>query len=290
MGWLRAAARRRTQWVLDGYGPGMGLKKQFRSPAEGEFLFEINDTPLEEILTSFGGWPLFLRTARSLGLAARVHHHLQLKQRRWGLDEASCVESFLALTAVGGECFDDFDVLRKDAGMAAMLGYELPSPEAARKFPCQFHDQEKIEQAQQQQLDLARASIIPGESEALAGLAAVNRDVVSELGRRCADQKIATAGLDATIIASRKREAQPTYQGATGYQPLLALWAELDVVLADQFRNGNTPATQEPLAVAQRAFGALPETVTEYYFRGDAACYETDLLDWLRDDKRQKGP
>jgi len=42
------AARRRTQWVLDGYGPGMGLKKQFRSPAEGEFLFEIDDTPLDD--------------------------------------------------------------------------------------------------------------------------------------------------------------------------------------------------------------------------------------------------
>ncbi len=64
------AARRRTQWVLDGYGPGMGLKKQFRSPAEGEFLFEIDATPLDEILTSFGGLPLFLRTARRLGLAA----------------------------------------------------------------------------------------------------------------------------------------------------------------------------------------------------------------------------
>ena len=47
-----------------------------------------------------------------------------------------------------------------------------------------MHDQEKIEQAQQQQLDLQRASVIPAESEALAGLAAVNRDVVGEFGRR----------------------------------------------------------------------------------------------------------
>ncbi len=160
----------------------MGLKKQFRSPAEGEFLFAIDDTPLEEILTSFGGLPLFLRTARSL--AASVQRNLQLKQRRRGLDEASSVESFLALNAAGGACLDDFDVLREDAGMAAMLGYEPPLPAAARKFLYQFHDEKKIEQAQQQQLDLQRPSIIPAESEALAGLAAVNRDVVGELGRR----------------------------------------------------------------------------------------------------------
>ncbi len=96
--------------------------------------------------------------------------------------------------------------------------------------------------------------------------------------------------MDATIIASHKREAQATYQGARGYQPLLALWAELDVVLADQFRNGNTPAIQEPLAVAQRAFEALPATVNEYFFRGDAACHGHKLLDWLRDENRPDGP
>ena len=105
----------------------MGLKKH-RSPAAGEFLFEIGDTPLEEMLTSFSGLALFLRTARSLGLAVSVQRHLELKQRRRGLDEASSLESFLALNAVGGECLEDFDVLREEAGMAAMLGYEPPSP------------------------------------------------------------------------------------------------------------------------------------------------------------------
>jgi len=268
----------------------MALKKQFRSPIEGEFLFEIDETPLEETLTSYGGLPLFLRAARSLGVPASVRRHLSLKKRNKGLDEAAYVESFLALNAVGGECLDDFAVLREDVGLAAMLGYDPPSPEAARQFLYSFHDEDRIEQARQQQLDLKRASIIPGESEALAGLAAVNRDVVGELGRRSADQKIATVDLDATIIESHKRQAQPTYQGTTGYQPLLALWAEMDVVLADQFRDGHTPAIQEPLAVAQRAFDALPETVNEYYFRGDAACYENDLLDWLRDEERASGP
>lgn len=268
----------------------MALKKSSPSPAEGEFLFEIDETPLEETLTSFGGLGLFLRTARSLGVGASVQRNLHIKQRRRGLDEACYVESFLALNAVDGECVDDFQVLREDLGMAAMLGYEPPSPEAARTFLDQFHDEETIAQARQQQLELNRAGIIPGESLALSGLAQVNRDVVGELGRRCADQRIATIDLDATVIESHKRQAQPSYQGVTGYQPLLALWAELDVVVADQFREGNTPAIQEPLAVARRAFEALPETVNEYYFRGDSACYEKDLLDWLRDENTETGP
>ncbi len=268
----------------------MALKKNQPSPAEGEFLFEIDETPLEETLTAFGGLPLFLRAARSLGVGASVKRNVRIKQRRRGLDEAAYVESFLALNAIGGECVEDFAVLREDLGMAAMLGYEPPSPEAARTFLNHFHDEDKQAAAQQQQLELERASVIPGEGEALAGLAAVNRDVICELGRRCADQKIATLDLDATIIASHKREAKPTYQGATGYQPLLALWAEMDVVLADQFREGNTSAIQEPLTVARRAFEALPETIDEYYFRGDAGCYEKQLLDRLRDENRETGP
>ena len=44
------------------------------------------------------------------------------------------------------------------------------------------------------------------------------------------------------------------------------------------------------LGVARRAFVALPSNVTEYYFRGDSACYEAELIRWLRDEKRAEGP
>jgi len=64
----------------------------------------------------------------------------------------------------------------------------------------------------------------------------------------------------------------------------------MDLVLADEFRDGNVPAIQEPRRVAQLAFAALPETVREYYFRGDAACCEHQLLTWLRDEQRENGP
>jgi hypothetical protein len=74
---------------------------------------------------------------------------------------------------------------------------------------------------------------------------------------------MATIDLDSTVIESWKQEAQPTYQGGRGYQPMLALWSEMNLVVADEFRDGNVPAVQEPLRVARRAFQSLPETVTE---------------------------
>jgi hypothetical protein len=266
----------------------MPLKSK-RSPAEGEFLFEIDERPTEECLTALGGVPLFVRTARSLDVPGSVKRNLTLKQRDRGFDEATYIESFLVLNAAGGDCLEDFDCLREDRGLAAMLGHAVPSPEAARKFLYQFHDPEKIEQAQRD-LPVGEVSYVPEDSMALRGLAQVNQDVVRELARRCAGERIATIDMDATVIESWKREAKATYEGGSGYQPMVALWAELNVVVAEEFRDGNVPALKDPLRVAQRGFAALPETIKERYFRGDSACDEEELLSWLRDEKRANGP
>ena len=178
--------------------------------------------------------------------------------------------------------------MRADDGLAELLGHEIPPPEATRKFLYQFHDAERIEAAQEQRA-LGQVAYIPGENAALRGLGEVNRDLIRVLGQRCPEQKIATVDEDATII-SRKREALPTYEGERGYQPMLAVWAETNVVLAEEFRDGNVPALMDPLNVAKRAFAALPVTVETRYFRGDSACHESRLVNWLRDEKREEGP
>ena len=127
----------------------MGLKPK-RSPAEGEFLFQMDATPLEESVTALGGVPLLMRAVRSLDVAGSVKRNLQVKQRERGFDEATYVENFPVLNAVGGDCLEDFERLQEDPGLAEMLGHAVPSPEAARKFLYQFHDGSKIEQAQQE--------------------------------------------------------------------------------------------------------------------------------------------
>jgi len=71
---------------------------------------------------------------------------------------------------------------------------------------------------------------------------------------------------------------------------MLALWAEMDLVVAEEFRDGNVPAHSELLPIAKRAFQALPSTVNEYLFRGDSACWDQNLVTWLRNEKRADGP
>ncbi|MEP7272871.1 MAG: IS1380 family transposase [Acidobacteriota bacterium] len=259
------------------------------SPVELPLAFEIDLEPVKETWTGRGGIPLVVETYRGLGIGASVNRNVKIKQRQRGFDEGTYVESFVILHAAGGECLDDFDYLREDGGLSELLGHELPSSAAARKFLYEFHEEERIEQAQQQLLP-GEIAYIPGESAALHGLAEVNRDLVQGVGQRCPDQRIATIDLDSTIVESSKREALPTYKGGRGYQPMLAVWAETDLIVADEFRDGNVPAIMKPLTVAKRAFACLPSTVEEFYFRGDSACQENELIDWLKDEEREGGP
>jgi post-segregation antitoxin (ccd killing protein) len=128
----------------------------------------------------------------------------------------------------------------------------------------------------------------------VAALQEVQRGLVRRIARRYEQQgqaqRIATVDQDATIIESHQQAAYSHYEEGRGYQPLVAVWAEADLVLADEFRDGNVPAKQDPLTCAQLAFAALPESMTRRYFRGDSACHEHELLDWLKHPDRAKEP
>ena len=104
---------------------------------------------------------MLIQTLRSLGVAQSVARHIDIKKRDRGYDEATFVESFVVLNGVGGDCLDDFDPLRADAGLASMLGHELPSPGAARNFLYEFHDESRIDDARQQCTLLGTKAYIP---------------------------------------------------------------------------------------------------------------------------------
>jgi len=115
-------------------------RKPKRSPAEGELLFEYGWQPAQETLTAYAGIPLFVRAARSFVLAGSVARHLRLKQRQRGFDEAAYVESLLVLNALGGDCLEDFDRLREDAGLAEISVAAQVQPNAAfpKNHPARF--------------------------------------------------------------------------------------------------------------------------------------------------------
>ena len=266
-----------------------GKDKKRISPTMMPLAFEVDPEPIEQKLTANAGLPLVAETYRKLMIPQSVERNVRIKRRERGFDEATMVESFILLNASGGDCLDDFNQLRKDEGLVELIGHQFPSPAVARKFLYQFHDDQKIEEAKAQ-IDSDKIAYIPDETEALIGLGQVNRELVQIISRGVDKIDKATIDLDATIIDSRKKDAKYTYEGGKGYQPMVALREETNLVVADQFRDGNVPAIMDPLSITKDAFASLPGTINEYFFRGDSACHEGDLLQWLSNNDRVDGP
>ncbi len=241
--------------------------------AQTRLPFELDVRAEAGALTAHGGVPLVIEAFRASGAAVVLDASVVIKRRKRGLAPAALVEGLFALWAAGGERCEDLDPLREDVALALLLGHGLPAPQTARDFL------EAFDEAVPPLWQGEKANV-PGEGERLQGLAAANRRLLSWLQER-APQAVATIDVDATILESQKQSALATYDGRTGYQPVVALWAEQDVILADEFRDGNVPAGSGNRRVVEQALAALPAGVAEVRLRADSALYQQSLLRWL---------
>jgi hypothetical protein len=249
------------------------------SRAQGKLSFEYEVVADKGQVTSYGGLPIVLDAMRALGVSESIKKHVRVRKRHSGHDEAKVIEALILTLAAGGECLDDLKMLGADKALLRLLGWEsFPSPETARKLLYAFHDEKLIEKAKAA-LPVGEVAYVPEESGPLKGLGEVVKELVWEVAGR-GQGTVATVDMDATIIESQKKEAKWHYDEGRGYQPEIAVWVEQDLVLADEFRDGNVPAKKDTLVVTQRAFAALPPSVTVRRFRGDSACYSTEQLEY----------
>jgi len=227
-----------------------------------------------EDVTARAGLPLVVETMRALGVDELAQAELPEPQRRRGFTPGQKLEALITLLAAGGDRVEDIRILSEDQGLERLLGGPFPSPDALLDFLGQFHDP-----ACWAERPAEKKAYVPPESAGLRGLDAVLRAVVA----RGADPGTtrATIDHDGTIIEAHKRDATVAYEGTRGYQPLVAVWAEEQLIVAEEFRDGNVAGGEDPLSSAQRAMEHLPEWVTERYFRGDSASYYTPLLQYL---------
>lgn len=253
--------------------------------------FKLDTRPLHEATSPHAGALATSRAFRSLGFPDLIDSRLRLRRRNRGFSEAQLIESIVMLQTVGGDCPEDAPLLATDGCLERGLGYRTPKPTALRTFLELFHDQqlEDLRPPREQQLSFIVPSSLPIQALQQVQAGGVQR-IAARYEQHGQRFSIATIDQDATIVESHKKATFPHYQGGRGYQPMLALWAEADLIVADQFRDGNVPAHQEPLTCCQLAFAALPDTITTRYFRGDSGCYESNLLDWLSDPQRQQEP
>jgi hypothetical protein len=236
---------------------------------------------LREVVTPYAGTGLLVEAARRSGTIAVADRVLPGKKNPKGLSQGQMVESVVVLSALGGECSDDFEPLRKDDGLATILGYRVPAPSTVRDWLEQHHDEAAMAERPEQ------GSFIPRESNRLAGLAEVRNQIARAYVSAAKPDRKVTLDVDAHLVESTKKEALDTYKHFRGYQPMLVTWAQTRLILSDQFRDGNVPASKDTIEVVDDAYAALPSRPDgwEVRVRSDSAAYEHRVLDHWADRK-----
>lgn len=228
---------------------------------------------LKETSTPWAGVSLLVDLYRQLEMGETADRVLPGKKTSKGLKPGQMVESFVLLSALGGECVDDMQRLREDEGLTVMLGYQAPAPETARQWLDGFHDESLMAGRPLQ------GSFIPAESRPVVGLREPNRRIVWAYVENLKPGNEVTLDVDAQLIETNKADARYCYDGYKANQPVQVCWAETMLVLGDEFRDGNVPAGKDIVRVVDEAVAMLPPGKWQVKVRSDSAAYETDVLD-----------
>jgi hypothetical protein len=261
--------------------------------AQGVLSYKYGEEQHASGMTALAGLPVYLDLASVLGLGDHIRTHLHLKAQGW--TDEQIILSLILLNLAGGDCVDDLKILEKDEGFCTVLSRvetkgltrrerraqerrwrkeqhrSVPSPSALFRYLAAFHD--PLEEKKREK----GKAFIPVPNEHLSGLVRVNRDFVASIQKRHPSRD-ATLDMDATLTATQKADALFGYKGYKAYQPFNVWWAEQELVLHTEFRDGNVPAGFEQLRILKEALAMLPEGVKNVYLRSDTAGYQHDLL------------
>lgn len=250
---------------------------------------------LEGEMTAWAGLSPLVMLERKCGLVELGNRVLPKKTSSSGLQSGQMMESFVLLSAMGGDCYEDMERLRGDAGLAGMLGYTPPAAVTARQWLDKFHDEALMSGRPLQ------GSFLPPESKYVAGLDEVKLRVIRVYVQtvlpatwQIPESQWAAAGvgqpsgqpvpwvtldIDAHLVETHKEGALRCYDGYTAFQPMVVTWAETGLILADEFREGNVPASVGTIKLADKAYGMLPAGSWRIKIRSDSAAYEQDNFD-----------
>jgi hypothetical protein len=268
--------------------------------SQGVLGFKYEEEKQSTGMTGLAGLPVYLDLMQAMGLPELIGRHLHVKQRGW--TDAQMVLSLMMLNLAGGDCVEDLRKVEKDEGFCRILRRveqqgmkrakrrdqerrwrkerwrSIPSPSAMFRYLSAFHD------GDEEKKRIVGKAFIPASNEHLQGLGKVNQGMAAFMQKHN-PQKIATLDQDATVVGTAKRDAYFSYKGFKSYQPLNTWWAEQEMVLHTEFRDGNIPAGHEQLRVFKESLSLLPEGIDQVRLRSDTAGYQHSLLRYCEQGK-----
>ena len=256
-------------------------------------------------MTALSGLIIYLELLHASGLKSSIERHVGLREYGQGWTDSQIVNSLILLNLAGGESVVDLDILEKDAGFCRVVREvetwgmgrrerraleerwrverrrSLPSESAVFRYLEMFHD--AGEEARRE----AHRAFIPSPNEALRGLHQVNADLLGFVQSR-SPQREATLDMDATLVETHKQEALYSYKKYRAYQPLTTYWAEAELIVHSEFRDGNVPAGHQQLRVLTEALRQLPAGVEKVMLRSDTAGYQQELLRYCAEGRDER--
>lgn len=267
---------------------------------QGVLPYKYEEEKSDGGMTALAGLPVYLDLACMFNLGATIGNYLHIKTQGW--TDQQIIMALILLNIAGGESVDDLRILEADVGLCRILERSelkglkrkerretqrrwrkekhrsVPSPSAVFRYLAVFHEDCVREKGK---------AVIPPVTELLHALQFVNRDLIAAIHAH-RPVRCATLDMDATLIATCKKDALFSYKGYKAYQPLNTYWAEHGLILHTEFRDGNVPAGHDQLRVFKEALTMLPEGVTKVYLRSDTAGYQHDLLKYCEKGENKR--
>lgn len=219
----------------------------------------VNLGETDTAATSYPGAAGLANVGQRLGVLDDLDRLLPAKDRSRGYSNGAAVFDLMSIPFSGAERIDDLAQLRKDRGLARLLGRKVMAPSTAHDF-------------------LRRIRY-----DGLEGLGEVRRRFLQRFAHK-AGVTTATIDCDASLFCSAGRNARMSYKGERGYMPMFSFWEETGMVLHEDFRNGNASPGGDALAFLQETLAQLPPAVNKIKVRSDSAWYQAKVMDYCQDE------
>ena len=210
-------------------------------------------------LTSRAGLLVVAQIMEQLELSKSIDSYFPAPKSNRGIPASSYLETLILMQHEGSFHLDDVKHFHDDEALTQLLGIkQMPKASALGNW-------------------LRRMG---NNGQGMKSLSHVNERVLKAALHRC---KGITLDIDATEIISHKADAQWTYTKNQGYMPMVGHIAEVGMVVACDFRTGNTSPAKDNLAFIQQCRSALPRDCYVKSLRIDAAGYQTKIIQYCED-------
>ena len=213
----------------------------------------------KEQLTSRAGLVVVAQIMKQLELSKSIDSHFPVPKSNRGIPASSYLETLILMQHEGCFHLDEVKHFHDDEALMPLLGINrMPKASAIGNW-------------------LRRMG---NNGQGLQALSQVNKPVMKAALHHC---RGITLDIDATEIISHKADAQWTYNKNQGYMPMVGHIAEVGMVVACDFRTGNTPPSKDNLAFILQCRSALPQDCYIKALRIDSAGYQAKIIKYCEE-------